>query len=253
MDAFGDVQSVALVGGTSEIGLAVVVALAEAGRLGRVVLAGRDTEGLAAAEQLVRVATGVTSVRTETFEATRTSTHEDMVRSLFQDGDVDVVVLAVGALGDTDPQLDDPDAAVRLAEVNYVAGLSVGLRAARRLRSQGHGAMVVLSSVAGLRGRASNFVYGSSKAGLDTFAQGLGDRLRADGVRVVVVRPGFVRSRMTAGRPSAPLACDPEDVGRAVVDALRRGRETVWVPRAMQAAMLVLTVLPRPLFRRLRL
>jgi decaprenylphospho-beta-D-erythro-pentofuranosid-2-ulose 2-reductase len=253
MNAFSDPQSVALVGGTSEIGLAVVVALAESGRVRRVVLAGRDTERLAAAERLVRVATGVTAVRTEVFEATRTSTHEDMVRSLFEDGDLDVVVLAVGVLGDTDPQIDQPDEAVRLAEINYVAGLSVGLRTARFLRSQGHGALVVLSSVAGQRGRASNFVYGSSKAGLDTFAQGLGDRLRADGVRVVVVRPGFVRSRMTDGRVAAPFASDPEDVGRAVVHALRRGRETVWVPPVLRGAMAALTALPRPLFRRLRL
>jgi len=207
MTAFGEPQSVALVGGTSDIGLAVVEALSRSG----------------------------------------------VVDALFADGDVDVVILAVGALGDVGSPLEDADAAVRVAEVNYVGGLSVGLRVGRRLRSQGHGVLVVLSSVAAQRGRASNFVYGSTKAGLDAFAQGLGDRLHADGVRVLVVRPGFVRSRMTAGRPEPPFACDPDDVGRAVVDALRRGRETVWVPPLLRPVMAVLTALPRPVFRRLRL
>jgi decaprenylphospho-beta-D-erythro-pentofuranosid-2-ulose 2-reductase len=253
MNAFGDPQSVALVGGTSDIGLAVVAALGRSGRLERVVLAGRDRAGLAEAAQLVRAATGVDAVRTELFDATETATHDGLVDRLFADGDLDVAILAVGALGDADSALDDADAAVRVAEVNYVGGLSVGLRVAGRLRSQGHGALVVLSSVAGQRGRASNFVYGSTKAGLDVFAQGLGDRLHAHGVRVVVVRPGFVRTRMTAGRRQPPLACDRDDVGRAVVDALRRGRDTVWVPPLLRPVMAALSWLPRPVFRRLDL
>jgi decaprenylphospho-beta-D-erythro-pentofuranosid-2-ulose 2-reductase len=253
MGAVGDPQWVALVGGTSEIGLAVVMALAESGRLQRVVLAGRDPDGLRAAAQLTTVVTGSAAVRLVTFEATRTATHDSVVREMFQDGDLDVVILAAGELGDADAELTHPDEAVRLAEVNYVASLSVGLRVADRFRAQGHGTLVVLSSVAGQRGRASNFVYGSTKAGLDVFAEGLGARLHDDGVRVVLVRPGFVRSRMTAGRDVPPLASDPEDVGRAVVAALRKGQETVWVPPALRAVMLTLRAMPRGLFRRLPL
>jgi decaprenylphospho-beta-D-erythro-pentofuranosid-2-ulose 2-reductase len=112
---------------------------------------------------------------------------------------------------------------------------------------------VVLSSVAGERGRASNFVYGSTKAGVDTFAQGLGDSLRRDGVRVVVVRPGFVHTRMTAGLPPPPLSCSPDDVGRAVLRALRTGQETVWVPASLRVVMSGLRHLPRAVFRRLPL
>ena len=100
----------------------------------------------------------------------------------------------------------DPDQAVELAQVNYIATVSLGLRVATALRRQGHGSLVFLSSVAAERGRAANFVYGSSKAGVDTFAQGLGDSLHGTGVHVLVVRPGFVRTRMTAGLPEAPFA-----------------------------------------------
>jgi decaprenylphospho-beta-D-erythro-pentofuranosid-2-ulose 2-reductase len=257
IDAFGAPQSVAVLGGTSEIGLALVRALDGRGRLRRVVLAGRDEVGLKeAARDLASPAEGpgpAHQVRTVHLEAEETASHDEVVSEVFADGDLDVVVLAVGVLGAQDGLLDDAAAAVRLVEVNYVAGVSLGLAVTRRLREQGHGVFVVLSSVAGERGRAANFVYGSSKAGLDTFAQGLGDRLHGTGVRVLVVRPGFVRTRMTAGRPESPLACGPDDVARAVVRAIRTGRETVWVPSTLRPVMAGLRLLPRRVFRALPL
>ena len=124
-------------------------------------------------------------------------------------------------------------------------------RRARSLQSQGHGSLVVMSSVAGERARRANFIYGSSKAGLDAFAQGLGDALHGTGVHVMVVRPGFVRTRMTAGLPEAPLATTPEAVATAVELGLRRRTETVWVPGTLRVVMAALRHLPRGVFRRL--
>lgn len=250
-DAFGAPQSVALVGGTSEIGLAICHALAGGGRVRRVVLAGRDKAGLDTAAEVLHGA-GVGAVDTVELDALTFAAHDEAVAALFAGGDLDVVVLAVGVLGNQQNLLDDPDRAVHLAEVNYVGAVSIGLRVAAALRRQGHGTLVVLSSVAAERGRASNFVYGSSKAGLDTFAQGLGDALQGTGVHVMVVRPGFVRTRMTAGLPEAPFACHPDDVGRAVARGLRAGAETVWVPAALRAVMSGVRHLPRPVFRRLK-
>jgi decaprenylphospho-beta-D-erythro-pentofuranosid-2-ulose 2-reductase len=252
IDAFGAPQSVAVFGGTSEIGLAILQELARLGRLSRVVLAGRDA---AALERAAADVSGwsAAAVRTVAFEAASTEGHAEAVDATFADGDVDVVVLAFGALGDQDAMLEDADLAVDLARVNYVAGVSVGLRAAARLREQGHGTLVVMSSVAGERGRSSNFVYGSTKAGIDTFAQGLGDRLAGSGVTVLVVRPGFVRTRMTAGLAEAPLTVDADDVGRAVAKALTSGQQTVWVPAPLRVVMSGLRHLPRPVFRRLPL
>jgi len=250
-DAFGSAQSVAVLGGTSEIGLAVCRALAGGGRLRRLVLAGRDVEALrASATSLTGWPVG--EVSTVAFDALLPSGHDEVVRELFADGDLDVVVMAFGVLGDQATMLDEPDRAVELAEVNYVGGISMGLRVAAEMRRQGHGTLVVLSSVAAERGRASNFVYGSSKAGIDTFAQGLGDALAGTGVRVLVVRPGFVRTRMSAGLAEAPFACDADDVGRAVAKALRGGAETVWVPAALRPVMSGVRHLPRPIFRKLR-
>jgi len=250
-DAFGSPQAVAIVGGTSQIGLAICRAVSSSGRLQRLVLAGRDTSALAAAGDSLR-GWPVGEVSTVEFDATLTAGHDEAVAGMFAGGDLDVVVLAFGVLGEQEGMLDEPERAIHVAEVNYVAGISMGLRVAAQLRRQGHGTLVVLSSVAAERGRASNFVYGSSKAGLDTFAQGLGDSLAGTGVTVMVVRPGFVRTQMTAGMTEAPFACDADDVGRAVAKALRGGQETVWVPAALRAVMSGVRHLPRPVFRKLR-
>lgn len=249
MDALGAPQSLALLGGTSEIGLAVAERLA-GDRCERVGLAGRDEVALDAAADRLRKA-GATDVRTHVFDAADTDGHDALVHDLFADGDVDVVLLAFGVLGDQAAMSADPDRAVALAQVNYTATVSLGLRAAAALRRQGHGSLVFMSSVAAERGRAANFVYGSSKAGVDTFAQGLGDSLQGTGVHVLVVRPGFVRTRMTAGLAEAPFATTADAVAAAVVEGLARRRETVWVPGVLRAVMSGVRHLPRPLFRRL--
>ena len=112
---------------------------------------------------------------------------------------------------------------------------------------------VLLSSVAGERVRRSNFVYGSAKAGIDGYFQGLGDALHGTGVHVMIVRPGFVHTKMTAGRPRVPLSVGPDAVASAIVRGLERGSEVVWVPPAFRYVMTVLRHVPRWAFRRLPL
>lgn len=249
MDALGEPQSVLVLGGTSEIALATVQALPRR-RLQRVILAGRPGEGLDAAVTAL-TKQGIKGVQAAAFDATQTSTHADFVNTVFDGGDVDIVILAFGVLGDQTAAEADPEQAVQVATTNYTGAVSVGLNVARRLRQQGHGTLVVLSSVAGDRARRSNFVYGSTKAGLDAFAQGLGDALHGSGAHVLVVRPGFVRTRMTEGLPEAPLSTDPQAVAAIIVSALRKGRQTVYAPGPLRLVMTGLKALPRPLFRKL--
>jgi decaprenylphospho-beta-D-erythro-pentofuranosid-2-ulose 2-reductase len=168
-------------------------------------------------------------------------------------GDVDAALVAFGVLGDQDAFDGDADAAVAAVTTNYVGGVSVGLRLAERLRRQGHGALIFLSSVAGERVRKSNFVYGSSKAGMDGFAQGLGDRLDGSGVDVMIVRPGFVRTKMTEGLDDVPFSTTPEAVAEAIVRGLEKGSHTVWSPPVLRLVMMVLRHMPRAVFRRLPL
>jgi decaprenylphospho-beta-D-erythro-pentofuranosid-2-ulose 2-reductase len=161
--------------------------------------------------------------------------------------------MAFGVLGEQSDFDADPAAAAAAVTVNYTGGVSSGLAVAAQLRRQGHGHLVVLSSVAGERVRASNFVYGSSKAGLDGFAQGLGDSLAGSGASVLVVRPGFVTSAMTAGKQPAPFASTPDAVAEVTVAGLRSGRRTVWAPGTLRYVFMVLRHLPGAVFRRLPL
>jgi decaprenylphospho-beta-D-erythro-pentofuranosid-2-ulose 2-reductase len=251
-DALGAVQSVLVLGGGSEIALATARALV-ARRARTVVLAARRPESLDGAVDELR-ALGATTCEAVKFDAHDTASHEGFVADTFDRfGDFDLALIAFGVLGDEEHARRDGATAVDMMRTNFVGAVSVGVPVANRLQAQGHGVLVVMSSVAGERARRSNYVYGASKAGLDAFFQGMGDALAGTGVRVMVVRPGFVHTRMTEGLDAAPLSTTPEAVAAAIVRGLERGSETVWVPPALRYVMSALRHLPRSVFRRLPL
>jgi decaprenylphospho-beta-D-erythro-pentofuranosid-2-ulose 2-reductase len=242
---------VIVLGGTSEIAIAIVRELqSRAPR--ELALLGRDVDALA------RVAEDLTSAgcqRALTFEldALDLARHEQAIGQAFDElGGADIVILAVGVLGERGGLPDEISGAVEVLRVNLMGAGSLLMHSARRLSEQGSGTLVVLSSVAGERARAANVVYGASKAGLDALAQGLGDALHDQGVRVMVVRPGFVHTRMTQGLQPAPLSTTPQALARVVADGLDRGSHTVWAPPALRWLMVILRTLPRSLFRRLK-
>lgn len=246
-DALGSVQSVLVLGGGSDIATATVDRLV-AGGARDVVLAARHPDQLA--ETVDRLGRAGARVETAKFDALDVSTHQSLIDEVFdRHDDIDVVLMAFGVLGDQATFDADPQAAAEAVQVNYVGALSAGLAAANRLRAQGHGTLVVMSSVAGERVRKGNFVYGSSKAGIDGFAQGLGDALAGSGVDVLVVRPGFVRTKMTEGAEPAPFATTPEAVADAIVAGLRQRRSVVWVPPLLRWVFAAFRHLPRPLWR----
>jgi decaprenylphospho-beta-D-erythro-pentofuranosid-2-ulose 2-reductase len=248
-NALGAVQSLLVLGGGSDIAQATTRVLVTGG-CRTVLLAARDTEKLADhARELAQA--GATTVETVVFDAIDTTRHEAIIDACFASHpDIDLVLIAFGALGHNAGLESASTAAAENVTTNYVGVVSAGLAAAKQMREQGHGTIVVLSSIAGERARRSNFVYGSSKAGLDAFAQGLGDALVGTGVRVVVVRPGFVRSKMTEGLDPAPFATTPEAVADAIADALASGKEVVWVPSVLRWVGTGLRHLPRSVWRR---
>ena len=236
---------VLLLGGTSEIGLAILAAL----RLpsgAEVILAGRDEQRLTAAGKELPG-----QPRTVRYDALDTGSHQGIVDGVFDEGRVDLVISAAGVLIPQDDAERDVRRAAAMIETDFTGHVSTLLAVAARMRAQRHGTIVVLSSVAAVRPRKFNLVYGAAKAGLDAFARGLADRLHGTGVRVLLVRPGFVTGRMTAGMRPAPLATTPEAVGSATAAALRRGRATVWVPSSLAGFALALRLIPRPLWRRI--
>ena len=250
LNAMGVPQRVLLLGATSEIGLAIVRRYAERSPLD-VVLAGRPGPDRQAAAALLD-SLGCRTQQLD-FDAAAWGDHPAVVERACARGDIDLAVVAFGVLGDQELAWTDHAAAVHLAEVNYVGAVSVGVLLGEVVRRQGHGTLVALSSVAAQRPRRSNFVYGSSKAGLDAFFTGLGEALREHGGRVLVVRPGFVHSKMTTGLEPAPLAATPDQVAEAIATALVQRREQVWVPAPLRPVMTALRMVPRPLFRRLPL
>ncbi|MGB7797141.1 MAG: decaprenylphospho-beta-D-erythro-pentofuranosid-2-ulose 2-reductase, partial [Pseudonocardiaceae bacterium] len=202
----------------------------------------------AAAGRLDRVGATVTTLP---FDAADTASHAATIEKAFADGDIDVTLVAFGLLGDQEKAWTDHATAVELAQVNYVGAVSVGVLLADALQRQGHGALVALSSAAAERPRRSNFAYGSTKAGLDTFYTGLTEALRPAGVKVSVIRPGFVHTKMTAGMKAAPLSVTPQQVAEVIVDAVANGREQAWAPASMRYVMSALRHVPRTIFRRL--
>lgn len=250
-DALGSVQSVLVLGGGSDLALATCSKLAPRARM--IVLAARKPETLDGAVADLRRA-GAARVEAIGFDATDYASHDAFVANTFDNyGDFDVVLLAFGVLGEQEEAERAGRVAREIIEANFVGAVSVGVPIVQRMRDQGHGTLVVLSSVAGERARRSNFVYGASKAGFDAFFQGFGDALVGSGVRVMIVRPGFVHTKMTAGMKAAPLATTPDKVADAIADGLRKGREIVWVPGALRWVMSVLRHVPRPVFRKLPL
>jgi decaprenylphospho-beta-D-erythro-pentofuranosid-2-ulose 2-reductase len=248
-DAFGSPQSVLVLGGTSDIALATVRRLV-ADRCRTVILAGRDTSALEGAAK--EFADAGATVDVVAFDAEQYDRHEAFVADVFsRHPDIDAVLLAFGVLGDQELAEHDAHEAVRIGAINYLGAMSVGVPVAQALTAQGHGTLVVLSSVAGERARRSNFVYGSSKAGLDAFAQGLADSLVGSGARVLVVRPGFVTTKMTTGMDPAPLSTTPEAVADAIVHGLGTHATTIWVPGTLRYVMSVLRHVPRVVFRKL--
>ena len=251
-DAVGRIRTAAVFGGNSEIAVAIVRALADDG-LKRAVLAVRDPDRAPGADAL-RAGAPHLETTTTAFDADATATHAEAVDATFAalgDTDLDVAIVAFGLLGDEEAK-HDPAAAVQLAHTNFTGAVSVLTILGERLAEQGHGAIVVLSSVAGERARQANYPYGATKAGLDAFAQGLGDALADKGVHVLVARPGFVRTKMTAGRPAAPMSTDADRVAKDVVAALHKRAHTVWSPGLLRYVFAVMRHLPRPLWRRLR-
>jgi decaprenylphospho-beta-D-erythro-pentofuranosid-2-ulose 2-reductase len=250
LDAVGNPQTILLLGGTSEIGLAICERYLQNAQA-RILLAampgdpGRDD----AVAQMK--AAGARSVELIDFEATDTESHPKVIDQAFAGGDVDVAIVAFGLLGDAEELWQNQRKAVQIAEINYTAAVSVGVLLAEKMRGQGFGQIIAMSTVAGERVRRSNFVYGSTKAGLDGFYLGLSEALREYGVRVLVIRPGQVRTRMSAHVKEAPLTVDKEYVADLAVTAAAKGKELVWAPAAFRYVMMVLRHIPRSIFRKL--
>jgi decaprenylphospho-beta-D-erythro-pentofuranosid-2-ulose 2-reductase len=250
-DAFGHPQRLVVLGGTSDIARAIAVRLCRE-RVRTVVLAARSESLLAAAADELAEA-GATRVETVRFDAREPELAADTVAACLEaaDGPVDLVVVAVGALGDQLADEDDAARALEVAQANYAWPVAALTALRGRLVAQGTGHILVVSSVAGVRVRRANYLYGGAKAGLDATCIGMAESLRGTGVTLQVLRPGFVRSKMTEGRAEAPFTTEVDVVADVAVAGLSTDATVLWSPPLLRGIFAVLRLLPQSLWRRL--
>jgi short-subunit dehydrogenase len=239
---------VVIFGGRSEIGIELAQLLAPGAT---VILAARTPEQLSAQVATVEKA-GATKVDVRRFDADDLASHAPLVAALVADhGPIGTAVLAFGILGDQARAEKDPAHASAVLHTDFVAQANLLTVLAETMRTAGSGSIVVFSSVAGVRVRRANYVYGSAKAGLDGFCRGLADALHGSGVRLLIVRPGFVIGRMTEGMDPAPMSSTPAQVAAATAKALAKGRRTVWIPWTLQPFFAGMRLLPQWVWRRM--
>jgi short-subunit dehydrogenase len=239
---------VVIFGGRSEIGGELAARLAPGAT---VVLVARAPERLDEQVSVVQAA-GASAVHVRAFDADDVVSHGSLVTSIVAEhGPIGIAVLAFGILGDQALAERDAAHAVAVLHTDYVAQVSLLTHLAAAMRDADRGSLVVFSSVAGARVRRANYVYGSAKAGLDGFASGLADALHDTGVRLLIVRPGFVIGRMTEGMKPAPMSSTPAQVAAATAKALAKGRRAVWIPWMLGPVVFGMRLLPQVVWRRL--
>ncbi|CAM3226870.1 decaprenylphospho-beta-D-erythro-pentofuranosid-2-ulose 2-reductase [Prescottella defluvii] len=250
INAVGNPQTLLLLGGTSEIGLAICEEYLKKAPL-RVILAALPNDPGRDAAVAQMKAAGATQVDLIDFDALDTESHPKVIDEAFSAGDVDVAIVAFALDGDAEELWQDQRKAVLVANVNYTASVSVGVLVGEKMKTQGFGRIIAMSSVAGERVKRANFVYGSTKAGLDGFYLGLGEALAPFGPKVTVVRPGMVRTQFSAHVKEAPLTVNKDVVATLAVAASDKGKEIVWTPGPWRFVMMALRHVPRAIFRKL--
>lgn len=244
--------TVLILGATSGIGRALAHAYASRGY--DLFVTGREEDELDRTARDLRTRYGV-EVHRGGFEAADTASHAAFFASVGDavGGDLVGAVAAFGWLGEQGRASDDPEYAQRVVTTNLTGTVSILTLVANHLEERRSGFIVGIGSVAGDRGRQSNYVYGAAKGGLAIFLQGLRNRLHRHGVRVVTVKPGFVATRMTYGLPGLFLVADPREVAEGIVRAVERGRDVVYLPGFWRYVMLAIRAIPERIFKRLRL
>lgn len=244
--------TVLILGASSSIARAIALELA--GRGYDLQLGGRDMEELDRIATDARVRHDV-DAKAVLFDALQTDTHEAFVRQCREASRDSLAgaVLCFGALGDQGEAQADPSEARRILDTNFTGAVSILSVLANLFEEKRSGFLCALSSVAGDRGRQSNYVYGSAKAGLTVFLQGLRNRLFRSGVKVITIKPGFVDTAMTFGRPGMFLVASPQAAAARIVAAIEKGKDQAYVPGFWRFVMLAIRLLPERIFKRLRL
>ncbi|WP_163846837.1 SDR family oxidoreductase [Pseudooceanicola aestuarii] len=242
-------EPVLIIGGRSDIGLAIAHAFAAEGH--PIQLAARRAETLAAEQRDIELRHGV-QVSLHECDAVAIETHQALADSL--PAAPGIVICAVGAMGDQEADELDMTAAAAVMRANFEGPAALLGLFANRMAERGRGVIVGISSVAGDRGRATNYIYGSAKAGFTAYLAGLRNRMARQGVHVLTVKPGFVNTAMTEGMDlPGKLTAEPAELGAAVLRAVRRRRNVIYVRPIWWLVMAIIRNIPEALFKKMRI
>lgn len=249
----GVAQNIVLFGGTSEIGQAILKRVVKPG-VSRVVLVSRNLDQAESSTTSLADRFPEVDFHHIRFDASDAASMQDVVRAVTDEiGDIDVAIVSQGLLNEGVDYYANPSDLIDMANVNFTATMTLLYSLANQLKSQGYGKIVLLSSVAGERVRKGNPAYGATKAGIDGFALALDHELVGTGASLLVVRPGFVSTKMTAGMKKAPFSTDADSVAAIVEKGIATDKKVVWAPGVLRWMFLILKNVPLPVWRRLPL
>jgi decaprenylphospho-beta-D-erythro-pentofuranosid-2-ulose 2-reductase len=244
-------ETVLILGATSGIARGTADAFARRGR--NLILAGRDEEELQRISSDLSIRYGI-DTRIRLLDIVDLASYEEFCSTLLHEGEqLSGVVCAVGYLGEQEKAFEDSGEAVKIIASNYMGPALLLDRLANMMLPQKKGFIVGIASVAGDRGRQSNFIYGSAKGGFALFLQGLRNRLFREGIQVLTIKPGFVDTAMTYGLSGMFLVAQPDDIGENIYRALEKGRDSIYLPRFWRYIMLIIRLIPEKIFKRMGL
>ncbi len=245
-------KHVVITGATSPVARGVAECFAREGCA--IVLAGRNTAEIdrTAADLRIRFNIPVSVIA---FDAVAFDTHGEFWNACLSacNQQIDIIVLCHGLMIDQPAAQADPDSARRMIDVNYTSAVSILERAADHMAGRGQGRIAAISSVAGDRGRKSNYLYGAPKAALSAYLEGLRYRLHPAGVKVLTIKPGFIDTPMTFGKVNPKLAASPDRVARDIHRAIRRGRSILYTPWPWRYVMFIIRNIPAFIFRKMNI
>jgi decaprenylphospho-beta-D-erythro-pentofuranosid-2-ulose 2-reductase len=230
-NGLGKIQNVLILGSSSEIGNAIIEKLS-----------------LSSDSKVIRL--GVSESADIKFDLTK-ALDFNFIENLFNGADVDLVLIASGVLG-LAPDVEENEEVIRMVQVNFLGTVAFLHAISRKMIKQGHGQILVVTSVAGIRPRKANYIYGSTKAGLEFYSRGLAADLTESGVSLKIVKPGFVFTRMTNSLTPAPFSRTPEALAGIVMKNLNKQRMVIYVPGILRYVFFLLRMLPNSIFLRIK-
>jgi len=248
IDAFGNPQNILLVGGNSEIGLAILKELNKSNTLRNVDLTFRDNVSQKKITNKLESDFQQLNIYSHLLDLKNPKDVITAIDSIFSDKQFDVVILSAGILPKNNFDDLGLNEVLDVVNVNFSSQLLIGVKSIEHFRRFEKGTLVVISSVATERARVDNYFYGATKNALDFWAYGMADSLRNSRIRVLTVRPGMVRTKMSEGLPDAPFTIEVDPLAKAVVKRIHTGPNLIWVPGILKFVMSILRHLPRRLF-----